>query len=100
MRMKHAFRRLLCLLLSAAALLSLAACTSPLEEKLWEILTPTLVQGDLDALYLGEFNENYLDLTGASEEDCPVRLRTEPLPFGGHLRPVLRHHEPDGRSPQ
>lgn len=70
MRMKHAFRRLLCLLLSAAALLSLAACTSPLEEKLWEILTPTLVQGDLDALYLGEFNENYLDLTGASEEDC------------------------------
>lgn len=47
-----------------------AACTSPLEEKLWEILTPTLVQGDLDALYLGEFNENYLDLTGASEEDC------------------------------
>jgi len=62
--------RLLCLLLSAAALLSLAACTSPLEEKLWEILTPTLVQGDLDALYLGEFNENYLDLTGASEEDC------------------------------
>ena len=68
--MRHTLRRLLCLLLSAAALLSLTACTSPLEEKLWEILTPTLVQGDLDALYLGEFNENYLDLTGASQEDC------------------------------
>lgn len=100
MRMKHAFRRLLCLLLSAAALLSLAACTSPLEEKLWEILTPTLVQGDLDALYLGEFNENYLDLTGASEEDCQSAYEQNPLPFGGHLRPVLRHHEPDGRSPR
>ena len=32
--------RLFCVLLAAAMLLSLAACTSPLEEKLWEILTP------------------------------------------------------------
>lgn len=67
---KRAFRRLLCLLLSAASLLSLAACTSPLEESLWEIRAPVLVQGALDARCLGEFNENYLDLTGLTEDAC------------------------------
>lgn len=67
---KRAFRRLLCLLLCAAALFSLAACTSPLEESLWEIRAPVLVQGALDARCLGEFNENYLDLTGLTEDAC------------------------------
>lgn len=71
MRMKHAFRRLLCLLLSAAALLSLAACTSPHGREALGDSHPHACAGRPRARSTSASSTRTTsDLTGASEEDC------------------------------
>lgn len=58
-------KKALALLLVLAAILSLAACGGAFEKSI-----TTLVQGNIDVLYLGKFDEAYLKLTNSTEEEC------------------------------
>ena len=59
-------KKLVSLLLAALLLCSLAACGS--SKKSFEEDLATLVQGNLDELYKGQFSEDYLKLLGATED--------------------------------
>lgn len=60
-------KKAISLLLTLAIIFSLAACGGLSS---FENDVATLVQGDLDALYLGRVNEDYLDLVSGTKEEC------------------------------
>ena len=62
-------RRLLACLLATLMLLSLTAC-SGLTDVLVEESVTTLVQGNLDVLYLGKVTDDYLESTVSTKEEC------------------------------
>lgn len=53
------------LLLALAMVFSLAACGSSFEDQLTK-----LVQGNIDELYLGKFDKEYMEMVGADEAEC------------------------------
>ena len=57
-------KRLFALLLAVLMLLSLSACSS-MEDDL-----RLLLQGNLDEVYLGKYDEEYMEMVGSSLEDC------------------------------
>ena len=60
--MKH-IKRIAAAVLALCALLALTACgglQEKVESKLWETAAPILVQGNMDLLYKGVCDENYL----------------------------------------
>lgn len=73
-------KKIITLLLVVALSLSMTACSS-LGSASFEESVVQLVQGNLDSLYLGQFNEDYLELVNAEEEECradyQAGLRTE-----------------------
>ena len=58
-------KRLAALLLALVLVFSMTACGGSMEETVTQ-----LVQGNLDELYLGKFDESYLELVSATEEEC------------------------------
>lgn len=58
-------KRFLALLLALVLMLSLAACGGGFAEDV-----TLLVRGNLDELYLGSFDPDYMKLVGATEEEC------------------------------
>lgn len=70
--MKH-IKRIAAAVLTLCALLALTACgglQEKVESKLWETAAPILVQGNMDLLYKGVCDENYLKLVNSTQEDC------------------------------
>ena len=70
--MKH-IKRIAAAVLALCALLALTACgglQEKVESKLWETAAPILVQGNMDLLYKGVCDENYLKLVNSTQEDC------------------------------
>ena len=80
--MKH-IKRIAAAVLALCALLALTACgglQEKVESKLWETAAPILVQGNMDLLYKGVCDENYLKLVLESNHDVD-RLRSGPYPY-------------------
>ena len=70
--MKH-IKRIAAAVLALCSLLALTACgglQEKVESKLWETAAPILVQGNMDLLYKGVCDENYLKLVNSTQEDC------------------------------
>lgn len=63
--MTRSIHRLTAVLLGAALVFLLAACgdVTPNEAKAY-------IQGDLDACYLGQYNQDYLDITGMTADEA------------------------------
>jgi len=59
------FHRITALLLAGVMALGLAACSSVTPED-----AETYIQGLLDASYLGQYNQEYLDLADITEEEA------------------------------
>lgn len=58
-------KKMMALLLALAMVFSLAACGSSFEDKV-----TLLVQGNIDELYLGKFDKDYMELVGTNESEC------------------------------
>jgi len=56
-------KKVFSIILILSMLISLSACASEEDIQL-------LVQGNLDELYLGQFSEEYVELTGSSRDEC------------------------------
>ena len=70
--MKH-IKRIAAAVLALCSLLALTACgglQEKVESKLWETAAPILVQGNMDLLYKGVCDENYLKLVNSTQKDC------------------------------
>ena len=94
-------RRLLACLLATLMLMSLTAC-SGLTDVLVEESVTTLVQGNLDVLYLGKVTDDYLESTVSTKEEC-LQLYEEGLGmeadfFALDLKLYLNTHPDDERA--
>lgn len=65
------FKRIAAAVIAAALCVSLAACGGGFEG-----VVKTLVQGNLDEIYLGQFNSDYMKLVNSDEADCEESYRT------------------------
>ena len=68
--MKRSHKAIPALLLTLVMVLSLAGCSSALGGKLQEEQAIALVQGNIDEIYLGKFDEDYMEAVGSTEADC------------------------------
>lgn len=64
------FKRIAAVVIAAVLCFSLAACGGG-----FETIVKTLVQGNLDEIYLGQFNSDYMKLVNSDEDECEESYR-------------------------